>query len=85
MFNSHKSFQLATNCHKSARFSLGLIDQPIMNFLSPRTDLIPYDDPKVVIVKDDQLEILVIFYNDNFGIIIGDPVGMRRQKVCMWE
>ncbi|KAF8231427.1 hypothetical protein L208DRAFT_1398885, partial [Tricholoma matsutake] len=27
---------------------------------------------------------LVIFYNDNFEIIAGDPVAMRRYKVCTW-
>ena len=27
---------------------------------------------------------LVIFYNDNFGIIVGDQVGTRRQKVRNW-
>jgi hypothetical protein len=27
---------------------------------------------------------LVIFYNDDFGIVAGDPVHVRRQQVRTW-
>jgi hypothetical protein len=44
----------------------------------------PNWNPQVIAYRDSDILRLVIFYNDDFGIVAGDTLATMREKIVSW-